>query len=70
MPEYHAGEIEQGDFVTLLAWLRKNVHRHGRKFTPTELLERATGKSLTAAPWIAYVQGKFGALYGLNAARI
>jgi hypothetical protein len=24
---------------------------------------------LTAAPWIAYVQRKFGALYGLQAAR-
>jgi carboxypeptidase Taq len=62
-------QIERGDFVTLLAWLRKNVHRHGRKFTPNELLERATGKSLTAAPWVAYVQQKFGALYGLKAAR-
>jgi carboxypeptidase Taq len=62
-------QIERGDFVTLLAWLRKNVHRHGRKFTPNELLERATGKSLTAAPWVAYVQRKFGALYGLKAAR-
>jgi carboxypeptidase Taq len=62
-------QIERGDFATLLAWLRKNVHRHGRKFTPNELLERATGKPLTAAPWIAYVQHKFGALYGLQAAR-
>ena len=32
------------------------------------LWERATGKPLTAAPWIAYVQKKFGALYGLNQA--
>src|SRR5439155_1050739 len=48
-----------------------NLHvlRHGRKFTPNELLERATGKPLTAAPWIAYVQQKFGALYSLEAAR-
>ena len=62
-------QIERGEFAVLLAWLRTNVHRHGRKFTPNELLERATGKPLTAAPWIAYVQRKFGALYGLQAAR-
>jgi carboxypeptidase Taq len=62
-------QVEKGEFAVLLAWLRKNVHRHGRKFTPNELLERATGKPLTAAPWIAYVQRKFGALYGLQAAR-
>lgn len=54
------------DFAELLAWLRKNVHRHGRNFTPNELLERATGRPLTAAPWIAYVQRKFCALYGLQ----
>jgi carboxypeptidase Taq len=59
--------FERGEFGSLLTWLRRNVHRHGRKFTPNELLERATGKPLTAAPWIAYVQSKFGALYGLHA---
>jgi carboxypeptidase Taq len=62
-------QIERGEFAPLLGWLRKNVHRHGRKFTPNELMERATGKPLTAAPWIAYVQKKFGALYGLEVAR-
>ena len=59
-------QFERGDFSVLLKWLRRNVHRHGRKFTPNELLERATGKPLTAGPWIAYVQKKFGALYGLH----
>jgi len=62
-------QSERGHFAPLLAWLRQNVHRHGRKFTPNELMERATGKPLSAGPWIAYVQKKFGALYGLEAAR-
>jgi len=61
-------QIERGEFGPLLGWLRKNVHRHGRKFTPNELMERATGKPLTAMPWIAYVRKKFGALYGLQTA--
>ena len=63
-------QIEAGQFAALLGWLRKNVHRHGRKFTPNELLERATGKPLEAGPWIAYVQKKFRALYGIKAARV
>src|SRR5207247_366864 len=62
-------QFERGQFADLLCWLRRNVHRHGRKFTPNELMERATGKPLTAAPWIAYVQQKFGALYGLEPVR-
>jgi carboxypeptidase Taq len=65
IPDVRA-QIERGEFAALLAWLRKNVHRHGRKFTPNELLERATGKPLTAKPWIEYVQDKFGRLYGLR----
>jgi len=63
------GQIEKGQFAFLLDWLRKNVHRHGRKFTPNELMKRATGKPLTAAPWIAYIRRKYGALYGLHAGR-
>ena len=45
------------------------MHRHGRKFTPNELMERATGKPITAGPWIDYVRAKFGALYGLTPAK-
>jgi carboxypeptidase Taq len=67
LPDLDA-QIEAGKFAALLDWLRKNVHQHGRKFTPNELLERATGKPLTAAPWIAYVQKKFGDLYGIKPA--
>jgi carboxypeptidase Taq len=62
-------QIERGEFASLLRWLRRNVHRHGRKFTPNELLERATGKPLTAAPWIAYVREKYAALYGVKPVR-
>ncbi len=61
-------QVEAGEFQTLLGWLRDNVYRHGRKFTPNELLERVTGRPLVAGPWIAYVRGKFSALYGLKEA--
>ena len=62
------GQIEKGDFGQLLKWLQVNVYQHGRKFTPNELMERATGKPVSAEPWIAYVRQKFGALYGAKAA--
>ena len=60
-------QVERGEFSNLLGWLRENVYQHGRKFTPNELLERVTGRQLTAAPWIAYVRKKFDALYSLEA---
>jgi carboxypeptidase Taq len=62
------GQIERGEFGALLKWLQVNVYQHGRKFTPNELMERATGKPVSAEPWIAYVREKFGALYGAPAA--
>src|SRR2546426_3200700 len=58
--------IERGEFATLLGWLQEHVYKHGRKFTPGELVERVTGGPLTPKPWIAYVRKKFGALYGLG----
>ena len=62
----HAEQFAAGEFAPLLGWLRDRVHRHGRKFTPAELLERAIGQPMDAGPWIAYVERKFGEIYGLN----
>lgn len=58
-------QFAAGDFTSLLAWLREHVHQQGRKFTPDELVERATGSPITSEPWIAYVREKFTELYGL-----
>ncbi len=52
-------EIGQGRFDALLGWLRSNIHGHGRKFTANELLQRATGAPLDAAPFMRYLRRKF-----------
>src|SRR5581483_7375219 len=43
-------QFERGDFGPLREWLRENVHRHGRSFTPQELLQRVTGSAMDPAP--------------------
>ncbi len=58
-------QIAAGRFDELLNWLRENIHRHGRKYTPAELVKRVTGQELTAANYIAYIKAKFGDLYGV-----
>lgn len=58
--------IARGDFATLLGWLQENVYRHGRKFTPNELLTRITGEPINAAYWTRYIRDKFTALYDLG----
>ena len=57
--------LAQGEFAPLLEWLRSNVHGHGRRYSPAELCERATGSSLSAEPFLAYLDSKLGAAYGL-----
>ena len=58
--------IAAGTFGPLLDWLRQHVHRHGRAKTATEILTDATGGPLDAAPWLAYVRRKYGALYDVD----
>ena len=53
--------VERGEFAPLREWLERNVHRHGRKFLPQEVLEKATGLTLDAKPYLAYLHTKYGA---------
>ena len=56
-------QIEGGDFASLLDWLRKNLHQHGRKFLPSQLIQRATGEPLSAAPYLRYLHEKYSEIY-------
>ena len=59
------GQVGRGEFGALRTWLIGRVYRHGRKFTPPELVEQATGEALSIAPYMSYLNTKYGALYGL-----
>jgi len=60
-----ASQLALGRTDALVDWLRRNVHRHGRKYPPDRLIHLATGRPLDHQPFIRYVTGKFGELYGL-----
>ena len=53
--------IGRGEFAPLREWLGENVHAHGRKFSPQDTLRRATGSTIDAKPYLAYLRGKYGA---------
>ena len=50
-----------GDFAALREWLGEHVHRFGRRYLPTDLLERVTGEGLDPAPYLAYLEAKLDA---------
>jgi carboxypeptidase Taq len=59
-------QIEQGEFTTLLGWLRENVYYHGSRYEPDELVRRVTGSSLDTGLYLRYLRKKFGELYSLD----
>jgi len=60
-------ELRAGKFTGLYEWLRKNIHQHGRKYPPGELVRRVTGRPLTIEPYVNYLRKKFGEIYGVTA---
>ena len=57
-------EIGRGDFTSLRTWLAENVHRHGRKYLPKDLLEKVLGvREFDPEPLIAYLSAKVDGLY-------
>ncbi len=58
-------QTARGEFGGLREWLEQNVHQYGRKFLPSELLERVVGTpNFDAKPLIAYLNAKVTELYG------
>ncbi len=59
------GYLARGEFAPLREWLTEHVYTYGRRLSANEVLQRATGSALTAEHWLAYVERKFGDLYGI-----
>jgi carboxypeptidase Taq len=54
--------MRRGELSALTDWLREHLWRHGRKFTPQEMLERTVGGGLDPEPYLSYLNAKLGAL--------
>jgi len=58
------GQLAAGEFSPLREWLREHIHRHGAKFTTSELLARETGEAISVAPFVRYLRAKLSDVYG------
>ncbi len=52
-------EIAAGDFSGLFGWLRERVHGVGAKMTVQDLVKEASGRPLSAAPALRYLEAKY-----------
>lgn len=58
-------QFRAGEFSSLLDWLRQNIHRHGSKFEPQELIQRITDSKINPNAYIHYLKTKFGQIYDI-----
>lgn len=56
-------QFAAGEFSGLLSWLRRNIHAHGRRYYASELIQRITGKPLSAQPLLNHLKRKAEELY-------
>ncbi|MCB5197959.1 carboxypeptidase M32 [Loktanella sp. TSTF-M6] len=58
-------DLARGDTSGATGWLRSNVQQFGSLFAPVDLITRAAGQAPSEAPLLAYLEQKFGGIYGL-----
>jgi carboxypeptidase Taq len=52
-------DIAQGDFSTLLGWLRSNIHGYGSKLSGRDLLIKSTGQPLDPEIFIGHLKTRY-----------
>lgn len=55
--------ITKGQFQPLLAWLRNNVHIHGRRYNSQQLCEQISGEPLNIDYFMNYAHDKYKSIY-------
>lgn len=58
-------DLSRGSAESAVSWLREHVQRHGGLHEPVDLISSACGSPPGEAPLLEYLEGKFGALYGV-----
>jgi carboxypeptidase Taq len=58
-------QFARGEFGPLLHWLNENIHRHGRRYTARQLVQRVTGVQLSAEPLLNHLRRKASEFYGV-----
>jgi carboxypeptidase Taq len=55
-------QVERGEFDEIRGWLRDELYRHGRKFTPAEMTTRVAGGPIDPEPYLRYLADKNASL--------
>jgi carboxypeptidase Taq len=59
-------EIEGGNLLPLLQWLREKIHKHGKFYSAEELCTVVTGEKLNFKYFMDYAKHKYSSIYNLK----
>ena len=65
LPEWK-NQISSGNFQNIKQWLAKNVHQHGKLYSPFGLIRKITGEEINVKHYLNYLNEKYAKLYGFN----
>ena len=57
--------IAGGNFAPIRSWLKDTIYCWGHRLEPRDLLKTVTGSSLSAGPFINYIESKYSGIYGI-----
>lgn len=58
--------VSRGELAPIREWLRKQIHVHGSRFTPQEVIMKVTGEPLNPKYFVDYLERKYSAIYDLT----
>jgi carboxypeptidase Taq len=58
-------DFRNGNYNSLLEWLRTHIHKHGRKYPSEVLCARVTAQSLSVDYYTGYIKEKYAGIYNL-----
>lgn len=65
IPNYDV-EVKNGNFMIINNWLKENIHKYGKLYTPSELVVKVTGEELNPKYFLDYLNKKYGEIYNIN----
>ncbi len=57
-------KAEKGDLMPSIEWMKKNVHNMAALYDPADLMDKITGSTLTAEPFLDHIENKFSTIFG------
>jgi carboxypeptidase Taq len=57
------GEVSKGELSNTIQWLIDNVHMKSNLLDPEEMMQAITGKSISAKPFLSYLDKKYSSLF-------